>query len=392
MAICITLNAYSQNIPITPSFRSNSPQPNPTDSIFTTWTGKPDGYSVFYTGKYIRSSFAKKDSVLNINKNLYDVPVKATARVNLGIAEPFKETIYFIYDSLGYNNRQKLTFKPTSIQWVSLNGQNLVPDIDYSIQGDSLYIEKPVVVQGLGYETIVQYAAIPPPDTAVVAIIFDDATLTDANVVATLDSAGLKAGFAIVTNGNQSFYPYLSRKAFYLAAQNSGYEILSHSNNHSHYIGVTTPLISTVSAARATFEGSYQQLLNDGMHVTGWVTPYNVMNPLFIQELGKIYRYAYTDTVSATASPTLVFRYGDDPLQMARMSMEAPSLATMTAQVDLAIAAKGMVTFYAHGYPDILTTSKFHDFIDYIKTKRDAGQLLIMTPGQAFKRTFGLRK
>ncbi|RYY37089.1 MAG: hypothetical protein EOP46_04080 [Sphingobacteriaceae bacterium] len=381
-----TATLPSGTIQTTPQYRIKMP----ADSLRELWVNFPMyGYNKIYTATELNTLFKKQNSISNkVNKqytdSLHTTVSEHVTSIEGKLTRPFSENFYFTFN--GTNNVQPLSFLPEEYgEQVSLNGEILQKGIDYYFTGDSISIRPSNLFSSIEYNVEIKYYIKAFPErTGIISFIFDDGKAEDDSVVLVMDQYGYKCGFALVTNGNQTTYPYNVRKALYLDYQNRGYEILSHSRTHAHFSD-TTQLLT----ARAQFLDSYNQLTNDGFHITGFVTPYNTMYPTLIPLMLQYYRYGYTAPRFDLPNTSSIHYSGHDIHKMARNSVEFSVTAVqIKAHIDSVIAKKGYTCFYAHKLGDIFKTNTFIDVLNYIQSKVNSGQLQILTPGAAMKKFF----
>lgn len=80
--LLLSLSGLAQTLQVNPIFKTFSPQPTITDSLFVTWTGKPDGYSKFYTQHWINGLGA---GYFKISNNLFESTNFPQLRTNIGL-------------------------------------------------------------------------------------------------------------------------------------------------------------------------------------------------------------------------------------------------------------------------------------------------------------------
>ena len=219
----------------------------------------------------------------------------------------------------------------------------------------------------------------------VINFIFDDGNTSDAVIKSLLQTYGFVCGFALITTVN--------RDGEYLADQVDGFEILSHS--------IDGTSMSDGAASIATIENKFKTsksiLEGRGFNVTGWVTPASQLNAIYLPSFKKHYEFGFTDylgTWNTGLGEDPFNKFSEDSRSLKRVSMQSTLESDCLLAIDTVIAnGEGMLTFYAHGYPDgtALPSTKMIAILDYVKAKVDAGDCLVLTPTDAYRHLYTLR-
>ena len=214
---------------------------------------------------------------------------------------------------------------------------------------------------------------------------FDDGNLTDSALVTLFKSYGYRCGFALLSTVN------VERVPEYLAYQKDGFEVLSHSTDP---VTMSNTSLS-VAAVEAKFKTSKTTLEGYGFNINGWVTPSSTLNAIYFDALKKYYEFGttvYFGEYVGTGTPQNVLTESTRSLK--RVSLSATTLANAEAAVDKVIAEGGLLTFYAHAYPDDasnFTVANMEALLTYIKAKTDAGTCFVLKPSDAVNHYFTIR-
>ena len=187
-----------------------------------------------------------------------------------------------------------------------------------------------------------------------------------------VDNYNMKCGFAIITNKSNN-YTKLNEY------QNKGYEILSHSVNHtSDYskTGNEEKVISELVNSKATLE-------ENGLTVRGWVTPMSQVHISYIPLVKMYYKYGFTEYIGNSTDTSYTTR-STDKCRLGRYSTEALELDTLKTLIDEAISGNKNICFYGHGYPSsTMTEEKMKGILEYLKEKQDINACKVVLPYQA---------
>jgi peptidoglycan/xylan/chitin deacetylase (PgdA/CDA1 family) len=231
-----------------------------------------------------------------------------------------------------------------------------------------------------------------------VALRFDD--WQDAfrtNIYPLLTARGLPCSMALISRFNTA-QPWGAGTTWadIKTWNKNGVEIWSHGTDHNDYVPEGyAGLYREVVTSKAEIEAQ-------GLKVQGWAmpgatplteaTPYNGLTTLsaYSGEVGQLLMetYALTEAYAGRffRNLTNTERHG---MNHYTVSDGNNDLATATAYIDYAIANKVGVEFMCHagnlGGAGNMSLANFTLFLDYIVTKREAGELEVLTPsGLAF--------
>lgn len=210
---------------------------------------------------------------------------------------------------------------------------------------------------------------------------FDDGNSTDSEIKSIFDEFGLKCGFAIPTSATGI--------AKYYAWQQEGFEVLSHSIN-----GETMTNAMDSAEAERRMKESKEKLEELGLDITGWVTPSSSLGSNHLPAVGKYYEFAYTVSLGkfnndGTQIPYDTFQ--TDTRKLKRVSLESTTYDNVIAAIDKTILDGGLLTFYAHDFSRGLTGEILTSVLNYVKTKIDGGECLVLKPTDAYKHFYSVR-
>lgn len=167
-------------------------------------------------------------------------------------------------------------------------------------------------------------------------------------------------------------------------------EIWNHGADHSDQTtlaGLTDQIVTALSELKAQFP----TVPIDGFIVPGvGGTNYNGFNgggtpeAFYKTDAGRL--ILENHAVSTGSFPGTIQRVLDGKLRQGQShySMEAATVASITAQIDSAVTNKTGLQLFLHpsllDTPGYMTTAMLTTVLDYIKTKRDAGLLAVMSP------------
>jgi peptidoglycan/xylan/chitin deacetylase (PgdA/CDA1 family) len=218
---------------------------------------------------------------------------------------------------------------------------------------------------------------------AVVCFTFDDAYATDISVVKpVLDTAGIKAGFAIPSGFPTPTAGTYMTWAQVLSLQTAGHEILAHSVDHSH-LGTFGSLTSAQTLAQINNQAAYT---TQGItKPRGLVYPFGENDSGQRQTVRKYYDYALAlndNSASGTQNP--LWTYAIRRILLNNTTVTADH----TAQIDKAIANNEILIFMAHSGDGTFTsaggaTARLAAVIAYAQSK----SVPIVTPSQAYDMT-----
>lgn len=219
----------------------------------------------------------------------------------------------------------------------------------------------------------------------VINFTIDDGVLTtDAKIYNTFKTKGLVCGFALPTNINSSYFDT------YLKFQAEGFEILSHSTDGAPMSDDTQEL----NVIENKMKSSKVFLEKKGFNITGWVTPSSALNDKYINLLRKYYEYGYTVylgtwTNSLGTNPYNEFK--EDTCRLKRVSLESSTLDNVLLSIDEVCKNGGMLSFYAHGFKGNLTEESLNTILEYVNTKIENDECVVMTPTECYRYFFSLR-
>ena len=230
---------------------------------------------------------------------------------------------------------------------------------------------------------------------AAIFLRFDDGPGTDATVYTELLERNLVGGFAVVENliGTGTYLTL----AQIMGMQINGMEIMHHSKTHptvaslsaANALGLSGFLEETAySAARLRAMGLNVQMFIQPGTMSGADNPMHINNDeKLLSKYGDVlkrgYRamqgYIYTNG-SAIAGMPNSRPWG----HASAYTIESNTLVQLQAAIDTIIKYGGVGGFNSHsfnfGTAGKLSWADFYAFLDYIKTKRDAGLLDVLTP------------
>lgn len=232
------------------------------------------------------------------------------------------------------------------------------------------------------------YASLPLAEhrCATINFQFDDGDVKDADIVNIFKGKNAVCGFSLISNIS------IGRVEEYLGYQKDGFEILSHSTDSD---GMSDSSISS-AVIEGKLKNSKKILTNYGFLIRGFVTPRSAMASNFIQLLSKYYDFAYTTYFGDyTGTGTPWFTKTAEMNKLSRVSVQGTTLANMKLAVDNAIANNGLLTFYGHSADldtgDNETTANLNELLDYINTKQDDLQCVLLAPSEAMDFYFHIR-
>ena len=222
---------------------------------------------------------------------------------------------------------------------------------------------------------------------AVVSFSFDDMLDDDIIFYNLFKKYGLTCGFALI--GESAIDTKDSMR--YLAWQNEGFDILSHSidSNTMHNGDLT------VEQAREKFKLSKQRLNDRGFIGQGWVTPSSNLGSDFMESLKDYYDFGYTSyygeypTAQETRPP-----YTDittSPYNLYRIHLDS-TLANLKLALDNCISAKGWLNLYLHAFE--ITDAKIEkidEFLAYIMEKINNYDVYCLAPSKAYNYYYNVR-
>ena len=210
---------------------------------------------------------------------------------------------------------------------------------------------------------------------------FDDGNPTDSEIKSIFDGFGLKCGFSVPTN--------VSDISKYYAWQKEGFEVLSHSIN-----GETMTNTMDSAEAERRMKESKEKLEELGLNITGWVTPSSSLGSNHLSAVGKYYEFAYTVSLGKFNNDGTQIPYDTfetDTRKLKRVSLESTTYDNVIAAIDKTILDGGLLTFYAHDFSRGLTGEILTSVLNYVKTKIDGGECLVLKPNDAYKHFYSVR-
>lgn len=233
-----------------------------------------------------------------------------------------------------------------------------------------------------------RYSGIRVPTGAAVVIRSDDSGIQDHSVAGPLLNARALPGSFVTNTGIQ---PYSSRTHMTLAEiaelRGWGHEIINHGATH------LDP--ASVADMRADINLCQQDLIDNNVYADSFVQPGNWTtyyvdtvdevesrwyDPYFRGNFAATGHYLTDPSLLGTTHPFMAWRkFGGGFQQL----LDSTTPAAAMAMVDEAIARSGFVHLLHHNYfldeVGHWTTADYTTLVDYIKTKRDAGVLDVLT-------------
>ena len=232
-----------------------------------------------------------------------------------------------------------------------------------------------------------RYRGAMTPRKPVFNFQYDDGNAEDPALAELFTKYGFTCGFSLYQHAGLD-------TAFYLAAQERGFEILAHGTTA---MGTSSTLTPTEVAA--LMDASVSYLRNLGYDIYGWVTPSSVLKADYQDVCNSRFEYATTGTLGAWTSddvrtPNLT-KYGD-PRQISRISTDGSTIEGLTAAVNATIANGGFTTFYGHHFNNAAETNntdgaKLEALLSLLKTKAVTGECLVLPPREAVNAYFAVR-
>lgn len=213
----------------------------------------------------------------------------------------------------------------------------------------------------------VSLTALPqnPFPNGMVSFTFDDGLTSQyQNAVPILQAAGMKAGFYIITTEPASGDPNSMTWVQIKDLHSKGFEIGGHTRTHAD--------LSLVTANKATTEinGSYQDLVAQGITPKGFVYPFGGVNPSVEQKVAAAgYTVARGSYFGLNAPATDKFALYDIRLD------QSSTLPEVQRMIDQAMADKRWLVFEVHdvlatgGDELSITPSFFQSVVDYVQQK-----------------------
>lgn len=210
------------------------------------------------------------------------------------------------------------------------------------------------------------------------SFIFDDGKSTDQAIKNLFDSYGFKCGFAILPTANLPLYKQW---------QSEGFEVLAHSVN-----GTAFSTITDLAIVEQYLRDSLIQLTNNGLNVTGWVTPSSSLLPEQLPLVKKYYQYGY-GFIKGDPYVYTHTMFGNDIRQLQRWSLQSNTIEQTNAQIDDVIAKNGYMCFYAHQYPsaDNFTEVNLKAILDRLKALSDKFEINVLAPRDAINNYYSFR-
>jgi hypothetical protein len=341
---------------------------------------KGDKITIYVGGSSSTSFLSKWDANGVFVKNL--ITGNWIDAIGTGTTLPYRYTATEDIEYLRITNNYTYYLSPRVIV---LNGSlvGLSEDIKYVEEVANGNIE----LLNTKIETVKVNSLVVSPQSIrkpVINFQFDDGITTDANVVSLFKSYNYFCGFALPTP--------INRDTEYLQYQEDGFEILSHATYGDAMSSGTTPSTEIELVMRT----SKELLTARGFNIKGWVTPASELHESYMPIVKKYYEFAFTDYLGEwnTTMPENPYNtFIEDTRRLKRVSMQSSTQQSCLDAIDKVIADGGILTFYAHSYPDgtVLPQTKMVAILDHLKTKTDANKCLVLKPSDAYTHLYTLR-
>lgn len=189
-------------------------------------------------------------------------------------------------------------------------------------------------------------------------IILDDAgTVAKDSIIPALDGLGFKFGLAPYLFGIKASYDVITMGEMLELKKEYGSEILSHGSYHVAYDS-DMPL----AVGENYINAAAKQFNQYGFEVNGFVAPNSQLDSKFKPSVINNHDYAFVRSFGVNSATFVCNRATDDMYDLARVSLEAITLAQAKVYVDYAAENSLYLCFYTHA-----AVSYLEDLVEYMQ-------------------------